>query len=414
MYNLSHMPLGVNDFATLRRGGYVYIDKTAFVHTIEGMSDHSILIRPHGFGRSLMISMLEAYYDIKGRDEWDSLFGDLAIGANPTENRSSYLVAHLDFGGISGNLASLHNEIYDIYLKETQRFCCKYAEYLPSDTKARLEGLFRKSPMDYLRCLVSMCHESNQRVYVFVDNYDCLVECVLRQGGRVKASDSDQIEGLHSYFSFFDLVKNDSSCKVDKLFAVGVVPITVKMDLKGVDIGDFYHSDSELNGVVGFNESDVRGVLESLAADNKLNDSIDDLIKELRKNAGGYCFSKESLNQPRLCSPQKVFSFIKAYGECGLGYSSSIYGCDVCPLLAIRDVEYDSKTSELKEPFGIDDIVMTPEDIIPVDDIVGSRYFISLLYYFGLLTIIGQKWDTPILSAPNETSKAQMKEFLNS
>lgn len=413
MHNLTQMPIGISDFATIRRKGLVYIDKTKFVHVLEGLSPHSFVIRPHGFGRSLMVSMLEAYYDIKRRDEWESLFGGLEIAQNPTSERSSYLVAHLDFGSISGNLSTLRDEIFSIYMNEAHRFYENYAQYLPAEAGKGIDEVFGGTPADMFKYLVAQCHANNHKVYIFVDNYDCLVECVLRQGGHVSSDDKAQIEGLKAYFSFFDLVKNNTMCNVDKFFAVGVVPISIKMAFPGVDLGDFDFDTPEINGMMGFDESDVLSVLKCLASTNTLDDSIEDLIVELRHHAGGYCFSRDCVRQPRLFSPQKLFSFVKAYSEYGFNYPVSTFGCDVCPLLSIRDVEYDTKTSELKEPFGIDDIMVNIENIIPIDHIVESRYFLSLLYYFGLLTIVGHKWGTPLLNVPNESARAQMKEFLN-
>lgn len=410
MHDLNIMPIGIHDFATIRRNGYKYVDKTMFVQSIEHSSNHAFVIRPHGFGRTLMISMLEAYYDVNRKYEWDELFGDLAIASCPTEGRSSYFVVHLDFGGISGNLSTLRKEVYAIYKSAAKDFINRYKDFFPADIYDNLESVFSQSPVSYLNYIVSQCHEQNHKLYVFVDNYDCVVGCVIRQGGKINPSNEDEMKGLHAYFSFFDVIKNTSAGRVDKLLAMGAVPITIETVLNGFDLGSFYASESIFNGMMGFDESEVRSLLNDVHFDAP----IDDLVVELRRCAGGYCFSPECLSTPRLFAPHKVFSFIKAYNEYGYNYPASVLGCDVCPLLSIRDVEYDSKTFALKEPFGVDDIVVGIENFVPVDNIVDSRYFISLLYYYGLLTIVGHKWGTPVISVPNETARAQIKEFLNS
>lgn len=55
-------PIGIQNFEDLRRNGYIYVDKTALIHRLVRTGKYYFLGRPRRFGKSLMISTLEAYF----------------------------------------------------------------------------------------------------------------------------------------------------------------------------------------------------------------------------------------------------------------------------------------------------------------------------------------------------------------
>ena len=100
--NRKRLPYGMMNFADIRFDNYYYVDKTAFIPLIEQSDRFFFFIRPRRFGKSLTLSMLQHYYDVRTRDKFDALFGDLYIGKHPTPDRNTYLVLKLNFSGISG------------------------------------------------------------------------------------------------------------------------------------------------------------------------------------------------------------------------------------------------------------------------------------------------------------------------
>ena len=75
-------PYGISDFRKIITQGYYYVDRTDKIRAIEE-SDSQLFIRPRRFGKSLVLSMLENYYDVAKKGEFDTLFGHLSIGKNP-------------------------------------------------------------------------------------------------------------------------------------------------------------------------------------------------------------------------------------------------------------------------------------------------------------------------------------------
>ena len=55
-------PVGVQNFEKIRKEGYVYVDKTALIHRLVKLGTYYFLSRPRRFGKSLLISTLEAYF----------------------------------------------------------------------------------------------------------------------------------------------------------------------------------------------------------------------------------------------------------------------------------------------------------------------------------------------------------------
>jgi hypothetical protein len=77
-------PYGVCDFYKLITNHFFYVDRTNHIHLIENAGEQLLFLRPRRFGKSLLLSMLENYYDVAKAYEFDQLFGHLAIGQNPT------------------------------------------------------------------------------------------------------------------------------------------------------------------------------------------------------------------------------------------------------------------------------------------------------------------------------------------
>lgn len=84
MIEAKRVPYGVTDFLRVIRENQYYVDKTMYIPLLEAQPDYLIFIRPRRFGKSLFLSMLEAYYDCKLKDQFQEIFGGLWIGRQPT------------------------------------------------------------------------------------------------------------------------------------------------------------------------------------------------------------------------------------------------------------------------------------------------------------------------------------------
>ena len=90
-------PYGLSDFAAIRQEGYFYQDRTGLIPQLEQAGRQLLFLRPRRFGKSLLLSMLENYYDVRRAAQFETLFGALAIGQNPTPLHNQYCILHWDF-----------------------------------------------------------------------------------------------------------------------------------------------------------------------------------------------------------------------------------------------------------------------------------------------------------------------------
>lgn len=84
-------PYGISDFAKIITNHYFYVDRTHLLPAIEGAGEQLLFLRPRRFGKSLLLSLLENYYDVAKADQFETLFGQLAIGKNPTPKHNQYV-----------------------------------------------------------------------------------------------------------------------------------------------------------------------------------------------------------------------------------------------------------------------------------------------------------------------------------
>ncbi len=91
----SHFDYGGANFLRIREKRLYYVDRTVYLDRIENVNSRFLLfLRPRRFGKSLWISTMEYYYGLQHQSKFDMLFGDLAIGQNPTPLANQYLISH--------------------------------------------------------------------------------------------------------------------------------------------------------------------------------------------------------------------------------------------------------------------------------------------------------------------------------
>ena len=98
------IPYGIADFKQVRKEGLYLVDKSMFFERMEQAGHFLFLVRPRRFGKSLFLNMLEAYYDINEKDNFQELFKGMYAAEHPTEYRNKYQVLHLDFSLVGSDV----------------------------------------------------------------------------------------------------------------------------------------------------------------------------------------------------------------------------------------------------------------------------------------------------------------------
>ena len=128
--DFKRIPYGISNFKQVQEDNLYLVDKTMFFERMERAGNFLFLVRPRRFGKSLFLNMLEAYYDINEKDNFQELFKGLYVAEHPTENRNKYLVMHLDFSKVQGNADHIAESLNDYMSLQCDLFALKYKTQL--------------------------------------------------------------------------------------------------------------------------------------------------------------------------------------------------------------------------------------------------------------------------------------------
>ena len=174
-------PYGISDFYEIITEDYFYVDRTSHIREIEEYGKSLLFLRPRRFGKSLLLSTLENYYDVNKASEFERLFGHLAIGQNPTPKHNQYLTMRWDFSEVKtiGSIEQITKSLYNQLNKQIHNFAVRYQEILDEEVEIdRDDALFS------FGTALTAVQQSRYRMYLLIDEYDNFANKVL-MGGQV-------------------------------------------------------------------------------------------------------------------------------------------------------------------------------------------------------------------------------------
>ena len=409
------LPYGMMNFADIRLDNYYYVDKTSFIPVIEQSDRFFFFIRPRRFGKSLTLNMLQHYYDVRTRDKFDALFGDLYIGKHPTRDRNSYLVLYLNFSGISGELHNYRQGLDAHCNTSFDYFCDIYAEYLPKGIKEVLNE--KAGAVEQLDYLYHQCELAGQQIYLFIDEYDHFTNAILSDAESMhRYTEETHKEGYLR--AFFNRVKAGTYSSIKRCFITGVSPVTMDDLTSGFNIGTNYSLTPKFNAMMGFTEDEVREMLTYYSTKAPFHHTVDELIELMKPWYDNYCFAQECYDQPTLYNSNMVLYFVKNYidnnGKAPRNMIESNIRIDYEKLrmLIRKDKEFAHDASIIQTLVSQGYITGELKDGFPAANIVDSDNFVSLLYYFGMLTVSGTFEGKTKLIIPNQVVREQLYTYL--
>ena len=409
------IPYGMMNFAVIRREDYYYVDKTRFIPLIEQADRFFFFIRPRRFGKSLTVSVLQHYYDVRTKDRFDALFGDLYIGKHPTPGRNSYLVLYLNFSGITGELNNYRKGLDEHCQICFDYFCEVYAEYLPQGTKEKLDE--KDGAVNQFDFLFHECERAGQKVYLFIDEYDHFTNAILSDAESLHRY-TDETHGEGYLRAFFNKVKAGTYSSIERCFITGVSPVTMDDLTSGFNIGTNYSLSPKFNEMIGFTEEEVREMLNYYSTTSHFNHSIDELIEIMKPWYDNYCFAQKCYGETTLYNSNMVLYFVKNYldndGEMPENMVEDNIRIDYEKLrmLIRKDKEFAHDASIIQTLVNQGYITGELKKGFPAVNITNPDNFVSLLYYFGMLTISGTYEGKTMLTIPNQVVREQIFAYL--
>ena len=419
MYNQmpyrKRIPYGMMNFVDVREDDCYFVDKTVFIPALEAANKFFFFIRPRRFGKSLTISMLRHYYDVLDKENFEKWYGGLYIGQHPTPEHNSYLVIYLNFAVVNAELSNYRRSLDAHCDTKFCAFCDDYADLLPADIKSRMKE--KNGAVEQLDFLVEECRKAGLAIYLFIDEYDHFTNKILSEPACLNDYKTET-HGTGYLRSFFDTVKGGTDSSIKRVFVTGVSPVTMDDLISGFNIGTNYSLSPEFNELVGFTEEDVRAMLDYYATTCEFHHTTDELIAIMKPWYDNYCFAKQSFGRTTLYNSNMVLYFVDNYIRCGCEVPDNMIEENIrvdynkLRMLIRKDREFAHDASLIQTIVQQGYITGNLKTGFPAEQITDPDNFISLLYYFGMLTIDGTSMGKTKLSVPNQVVREQMYNYL--
>ena len=409
------IPYGMMNFVDVRGDDCYYVDKTRFIEKIESANKFFFFIRPRRFGKSLTMSMLRHYYDVLEKENFDKLFKGLWIGDHPTPERNSYLVIYLNFAVVNAEINDYRKSLDAHCNTEFNYFCDIYSDYLPKGLKEEMNR--KNGAVEQLDYLYKECWKAGQKIYLFIDEYDHFTNKILSEPECLEAYKSET-HGTGYLRNFFDTVKAGTYSSIRRCFVTGVAPVTMDDLTSGFNIGTNYSLSPEFNEMTGFTEQEVREMLTYYSSVSLFNHSVDELIEKMKPWYDNYCFAKASYGKTTMYNSCMVLYFVDNYirnnGQLPDNMVEENIRVDYNKLrmLIRKDREFAHDASIIQSLVSNGFITGELKTGFPAEQIGDSDNFVSLLYYFGMVSIDGTYKGNTKLVIPNEVVREQIFSYL--
>jgi hypothetical protein len=420
---IKQIPYGLANYELLVGQNTYYVDKTMFLPRVEAAGNYLFFIRPRRFGKSLFLSMMQSYYDVLYKNRFEQLFKDTWIYSHPTEEKNSYLVLSFNFSAVEPDPAKMEISFINHVQGIAVDFIQRYDEVLA--TNRRIDYFARKieesrSASDILSTLLLLCKGVGQKLFVIIDEYDNFTNTILTSAGE--AAYRDITHGMGFFRSFFNSLKNGTTgtgAPITRSFITGVSPVTMDDVTGGYNIGKNVSLEPNLGRMLGFTRDDIVEMIEYYRSNGRIDHSTDLLLEIMTEWYGNYRFSKNE--DIRLFNSDMVLYFLDNYmtekklpddlidRNVRVDYEKLRHLITVDKsgkkvsngnLNRLREIIKEGKTSSvLVKGF-------------PLEKIADRDNFISLLFYFGLLTIKDREAASLILEIPNETIRRLYYDYI--
>ena len=399
------IPYGQCNFADIIASNYAYVDKSRYIELLENENNrYQLLLRPRRFGKSLFLSVLDNYYNLNAKDRFDALFGGLYIGKKPTAERGAYAVMRFDFSGVKTESHEDFKRSFSSNIEEQViSFLDSYKSIFPNAERT-IQSIVEKSPgTDALNMAYNAARSSGIPLFVLIDEYDHFANNLIAMGKTYKG----EVQAGGLVRTFYESLKAETAHSLKRIFITGVSPMMINDLTSGFNMADNLSLDPQYNEMFGFTHQEVEWLMAETGIDK-------DWIKvDMEAYYNGYMFDEDGIN--KVYNSQMVLYLFNQMQRLK-GQPKEIVDINLktdygrLRRLAANESSRE-KLLKIMTDGGID------EDIVgrfSVDDLHNEEYFVSLLFYLGMLTVRGTGDGITKLVIPNYSIKTLYWEYMAS
>ncbi len=408
---IKQVPYGVADFANVMEQNLYYVDKTMFIPELEKQPRNLFFIRPRRFGKSIFLSMLYSYYDCAQSKDFQNLFGTLWIGQHPTPLQGKYQVLFLDFSQITGNIDKLEDKFNSYLSINLDAFVRQYAEFY----QAEKDEIFAQEDFEEKMELIFKAAKAHKYpLYLIIDEYDNFTNVILNERGEKVYHAITHADGF--YRDVFKKFKGN----FERIFMMGVSPVTLDDVTSGFNIGWNISIKPEFDEMLGFSTTDVIKMFTYYKEHGAIpaDSDIEAIVNDMKPWYDNYCFAKQALKKnTRMFNCDMVLYYLRNYMDYGCAPEEMIdpntrtdYG-KMKKLLQFDKLDGERK-SIIRKIAEEGEIVAQLYESFSAYQIPKAEIFPSLLFYYGMLTIKGTRGSKLILGIPNNNVRKQYYGYL--
>ncbi|MDR2680778.1 MAG: ATP-binding protein, partial [Tannerella sp.] len=404
------LPNGISDFRCIITENYAYVDKTRFIEELENESNpNHFFIRPRKFGKSMFLRTLNCYYNINCKDEFEQMFGNLYIGKHPTPERNRYAILEFDFSGINTNS---REGFITSFSRNVQLSVCKfftdYEGIIPEARQTVREIKDRDAGIDTVNIAFNALSDYGLQAYVIIDEYDHFANDLIAMG---------TLEGEDFYHAvvaanglvrdFYEKIKTGTkSSVVRRTFVTGISPVMLDDLTSGYNIAKILTLEIEYNEMMGFTQQEVEWLMTETGVDPAL------INVDMEAYYNGYLFHPDGEN--RVYNPAMIMYFFEQILESNRPPENIIdYNLRTDYGRLRRLVQNEKNRATLLQIMKDGGITAELLEKFSLDRLSDDRYFTSLLFYMGLLTIKERSFTKLYLSIPNYSIQTLYWEYLD-
>lgn len=411
--HIKQIPYGAGDYESVRNENDYYVDKTMYIPEIEKIR-FNFLIRPRRFGKTLFLSTLQTYYDMNKADRFEDFFRETWILDHPTDKRNAFMILYFNFSMVRSDINLVEESFNDHCNNAFERFLSDYKHILPQEICSEVRK--KTTAHQKLETLSSRLAGFDHKIYLLIDEYDNFTNTIVAQHGENAYNRITREDGF--FKDFFKILKgaaSGSGSALERMFITGVSPITMDDVTSGFNVGNNITIESKFSKLLGFTESDVREMLNYYADNEVFHLDRVQSLGLMKSWYDGYNFSTRA-GESVFNTDMVLYFLMKTLGE------------DTPPDDMIDEnvrIDYGKLrhfltiNRQLNGNFDVLETILTEGGIagnlvksFPYRDITERDHFISLLFYFGLITLDGAKKGEPWFSIPNNVIKELMLNFI--
>jgi hypothetical protein len=364
-------PIGIQSFSEIRKGGYVYIDKTAQIYELATTGKYYFLSRPRRFGKSLLLSTLEAYF--LGQKD---LFKGLAIEKLEKE-WTVYPVLHIDMTSEDYTDEAGLKAMLNMYLSQWETIYGRNEDETTIST--RFSGVVKRA-----------FQQTGRQVVILVDEYDKPMLATIGNE-ELQKKYRDILQGFYSIIKSCDAY-------IRFAFLTGVTKFGQLSVFSGMNNPDDISMDSHYADLCGISEEELHTYfdadIKNLAENNGL--TCEAACQKLKDRYDGYHFTNKKLG---VYNP---FSLLNAFKKSSFGSYWFATGTPTYLVQLLKTASYN-----LNELYG-----EVYADEIDLNSFDGNNNLVGAFYQSGYLTIKNFDGEYYRLDFPNKEVEEGFTKFI--